>query len=91
MGGVALDIKGLSIGYTGKSGSTVVADGIDATLLKGELVALIGRNGAGKSTTLKTISGIMRPKTGSIDFQGQDITRVLAHKIVAEGCWDTDP
>ncbi len=59
--------------------------GISLDVDEGEIVTLIGANGAGKSTTLKTISGIMRPKTGGIEFQGQDITRVPAHKIVKMG------
>lgn len=59
--------------------------GISLDVDEGEIVTLIGANGAGKSTTLKTISGIMRPKTGSIEFQGQDITKVPAHKIVKMG------
>ncbi len=52
---------------------------------QGETVALIGANGAGKSTILKTISGILRPKTGSITFMDQDITKLEAHKIVSRG------
>ncbi len=59
--------------------------GISLDVDEGEIVTLIGANGAGKSTTLKTISGIMRPKTGGIEFQGQDITRVPAHQIVKMG------
>lgn len=59
--------------------------GISLDVDEGEIVTLIGANGAGKSTTLKTISGIMRPKTGSIEFEGQDITKVPAHKIVKMG------
>lgn len=51
----------------------------------GEVVALIGANGAGKSTVLKTISGLLRTKTGSITFDGQDITKTDAHKIVDKG------
>ena len=50
-----------------------------------EIVALIGANGAGKSTTLKTISGLLRSKTGSITFQGEDIAHTLADKLVAKG------
>lgn len=50
-----------------------------------EIVALIGANGAGKSTTLKTISGLLRSKTGSIKFEGQDITHTPADKLVAHG------
>ena len=52
---------------------------------EGETVALIGANGAGKSTTLKTISGLMHPKNGSIHFLDQDITRTEAHKLVGLG------
>jgi branched-chain amino acid transport system ATP-binding protein len=50
-----------------------------------EVVALIGANGAGKSTVLKTISGLLRPKTGSVVFDGRDITKTEAHKIVRAG------
>ena len=50
-----------------------------------EIVALIGANGAGKSTTLKTVSGLLRSKTGSIKFQGEDIAPPPADKLVAKG------
>lgn len=52
---------------------------------QGSIVTLIGANGAGKSTTLKTVSGITRPKSGSITFKNEDITRVLPEKIVGRG------
>lgn len=52
---------------------------------RGSIVTLIGANGAGKSTTLKTVSGITRPKSGSIIFKDEDITRVLPEKIVGRG------
>lgn len=52
---------------------------------EGEIVTLIGANGAGKSTTLKTISGLLRSKTGSIVFEGQDIGGAAPHKLVAHG------
>ena len=51
----------------------------------GEVVALIGANGAGKSTTLKTVSGLLPSRTGSISFLGQNIDKVPAHKRVAMG------
>ncbi|MDO4567127.1 MAG: ABC transporter ATP-binding protein [Oscillospiraceae bacterium] len=51
----------------------------------GEIVTLIGANGAGKSTVLKTVSGIMHSKTGSINFSGEDISRTEPHKIVEKG------
>lgn len=50
-----------------------------------EIVALIGANGAGKSTTLKTVSGLLRSKTGSIKFQGEDIAHTAGDKLVAKG------
>ena len=59
--------------------------GVSLEVNEGEIVTLIGANGAGKSTTLKTISGLMRPKTGSIEFEGQDITKGPAHQIVKLG------
>lgn len=52
---------------------------------QGSIVTLIGANGAGKSTTLKTISGLTRPKSGSITFKEADITRILPEKIVGRG------
>ncbi|HWR59781.1 MAG TPA: ATP-binding cassette domain-containing protein, partial [Thermodesulfovibrionales bacterium] len=59
--------------------------GIDIEVGEGEIVCLIGSNGAGKSTTLMTISGILRPRTGHIHFEGQDIGSLSAHKIVGLG------
>ncbi len=59
--------------------------GLSFEVRPGEIVALIGANGAGKSTVLKTISGLIRPKTGSIVFDGRDITKTEAHKIVQAG------
>ncbi len=52
---------------------------------EGEVVTLIGANGAGKSTTLKTISGMLRTKTGSIEFMGENINHAEAHKLVYKG------
>ena len=48
----------------------------------GEIVALIGANGAGKSTTLKTVSGMLRSKTGSIEFMDENISHTESHKLV---------
>lgn len=59
--------------------------GISLEVDEGEIVTLIGANGAGKSTTLRTISGLLKPKTGGIVFQGQDIAGVPAHEIVKRG------
>lgn len=52
---------------------------------EGEIVTLIGANGAGKSTTLKTVSGMLRTKTGSIEFMGENISHTEAHKLVYKG------
>ena len=52
---------------------------------EGEIVSLIGANGAGKSTILKTISGLLRSKTGHINFKGEDIGKVEAYKLVSKG------
>ena len=59
--------------------------GISLEVKEGEIVTLIGANGAGKSTTLRTISGLLKPKTGSITFLGQDVAGVRAHEIVKKG------
>jgi branched-chain amino acid transport system ATP-binding protein len=59
--------------------------GISLTVDEGEIVTLIGANGAGKSTTLKTISGLLRPRQGAVRFNGQDLRAVPAHKIVDQG------
>lgn len=59
--------------------------GISLNVPDGEIVALIGSNGAGKSTTLRTISGLMKPKTGRIIYEDRDISGMPAHKIVGLG------
>ena len=59
--------------------------GISIQVKSGEVVALIGANGAGKTTTLKAISGLLRPSEGSIQFEGQDITKISADHIVKLG------
>ncbi len=59
--------------------------GVSVNIDKGEIVTLIGANGAGKSTTLKTISGLLRPRQGRIELEGEDLTRYRPHQIVAKG------
>ena len=59
--------------------------GVSLNIDKGEIVTLIGANGAGKSTTLRTTSGLLRPRQGSIRLDGEDLTRHLPHEIVAKG------
>jgi branched-chain amino acid transport system ATP-binding protein len=59
--------------------------GVSLTVNKGEIVTLIGANGAGKSTTLKTISGIVRPRHGKVTLNGEDLAQFPAHDIVKQG------
>ncbi|MGQ9554134.1 MAG: ABC transporter ATP-binding protein [Anaerolineae bacterium] len=59
--------------------------GVSLNVQKGEIVTLIGANGAGKSTTLNTISGILKPRQGRVLLDGEDITQLPAHKVVARG------
>lgn len=59
--------------------------GVSFEVNKGEIVALIGANGAGKTTILHTVSGLIKPKTGNIVYNGDDITKIPAHKIVTMG------
>ena len=59
--------------------------GISFDVEQGQIVTLIGANGAGKSTTLRAISGLVKPASGSINFMGRDITSMNAQKIVTEG------
>jgi branched-chain amino acid transport system ATP-binding protein len=66
-------------------GAVQALRGISLHVDRAEIVTLIGTNGAGKSTTLRTVSGLIRSKKGKITFKGQDITRVAPHKIVAMG------
>ncbi|UCD32804.1 MAG: ABC transporter ATP-binding protein [Desulfobacterales bacterium] len=58
---------------------------VSLNIEKGEIVTLIGANGAGKSTTLKTISGLLRPRQGAIRLEGEDLTALLPHQIVTKG------
>jgi branched-chain amino acid transport system ATP-binding protein len=58
---------------------------LSLTVEKGEIVTLIGGNGAGKSTTLNTMSGLLKPRQGSIQFEGEELTRCRPHEIVMKG------
>ena len=76
-----LELQDVEVAY----GNIRAIKGISLTVSHGELVTLIGANGAGKSTTLKTISGLLRPKAGSLRYQDQMLDRLPPHKIVALG------
>jgi branched-chain amino acid transport system ATP-binding protein len=66
-------------------GAIEALKGISLTVEEGEVVTLIGSNGAGKSTTLRSISGLTAPRAGSVSFDGEEITRAPAQEIVARG------
>ena len=66
-------------------GSIHAVKGVSFEVNEGEVVTLIGANGAGKSTILNTVSGLLHPKSGSILFNGKDLHGIPAHKIVKQG------
>jgi branched-chain amino acid transport system ATP-binding protein len=72
-----LDIRGLEVAY----GAVQVLFGVDMEVNAGEIVAIIGPNGAGKSTVIKAVIGLQPARGGSINFDGQDITHLPAHRI----------
>lgn len=76
-----LQLDGVEVFY----GKIQALRGVSLTVNQGELVALIGSNGAGKSTTLQTISGLQRPTSGTITYKGQPISRTQPHEIVRMG------
>ena len=76
-----LELKNVHAYY----GAIHALKGVSMSVGDGEIVTLLGANGAGKSTTLKTISGLLRPRKGSIDFAGDDLTRRNATQIVKAG------
>ena len=76
-----LEIKDLVVSY----GGIEAVKGIDLTVEQGKIVTLIGSNGAGKSTTLKTIAGLVKPKSGSITFQGEPLLGKSTDQIVSRG------
>ena len=76
-----LEIRDLHVSY----GAINAVQGVSFSMEKGEIVALIGSNGAGKSTILRTISGLEHAKSGSILFQGTELTKMKPHKVVEQG------
>ena len=79
--GTMLKIDDINVYY----GAIHAIKGISLEVNEGEIVTLIGANGAGKSTTLRTISGLLKPKTGTMTFEGKNIAGVPAHNIVKAG------
>lgn len=76
-----LEVKDLQVAY----GNILAVKGISMEVNEGEIVTLIGSNGAGKSTTLRTISGLLHPRAGSVSFNGERIDKVEGHLLVAKG------
>ena len=76
-----LEVKDLNVFY----GNIHAIKGVSLHVNQGEIVSLIGANGAGKTTILQTISGLIRAKSGQILFEGEDITSLRAHKICKKG------
>lgn len=79
--GTMLTINDINVFY----GAIHAIKGVSLEVNEGEIVTLIGANGAGKSTILRTISGLLKPKIGSIQFEGQEIAGMPAHEIVKTG------
>jgi branched-chain amino acid transport system ATP-binding protein len=76
-----LEVRGLKVSYGGIN----AVKGIDLQIREGELVALIGANGAGKSTTLRALAGLERPVGGAIHYQGHSISHQPTHQLVRKG------
>ena len=79
--GTMLTVNDINVFY----GAIHAIKGVSLEVNEGEIVTLIGASGAGKSTILRTISGLLKPKTGSIQFEGQEIAGMPAHEIVKTG------
>ena len=79
--GFLLEVKSLSVFY----GGIQALKGISFGIKKGEIVTLIGANGAGKSTTLRTLSGLLKPKEGEILLEGQSLKNTPPHEVVKKG------
>ena len=76
-----LAVQDLRVSY----GRVEAVRGVSFTAAQGSLVTLVGANGAGKSSVINAVSGMLRPAGGRITFEGQDVTRTPAHKLVARG------
>ncbi len=76
-----LEIKDINVYY----GGIHALKGVSVEVKQGQVVTLIGSNGAGKSTTLRSIVGLVKPRSGSVKFEGEELTRLAAHKIIRRG------
>jgi len=76
-----LEVNNINCAYD----SALVIHDVSLEVREGELVSIVGANGAGKSTIMRTIAGLMHPISGTIRFKGKDISRLPAHTIIREG------
>ncbi len=76
-----LEVRGLEVAY----GGIRAVKGLDLEVREGELVTLLGANGAGKTTTLKALAGLLRPASGTIHYNGRDVTGMPAYELVRLG------
>jgi branched-chain amino acid transport system ATP-binding protein len=76
-----LELRGVHTYY----GKIHALHGVDLVVNRGEIVTLLGSNGAGKTTSLKTISGLLHPRKGQVIFEGKDISQTPAHELVTQG------
>lgn len=76
-----LEVRDLTVAY----GNIIAVKNLNIDVHEGEIVTLIGSNGAGKSTTLRTISGLLKAKTGSVSFLGERVDALEGHEVVAKG------
>ena len=82
-----LEVEGIDTFY----GETQALYGVSLSVGRGEVLALLGANGAGKTTAIRSILGLTRPRRGTIRFDGRDITRTATHEIARGGiCWVPD-
>jgi len=76
-----LDVRDLDFAY----GDVQVLRGVSLSVNAGEIVTLVGSNGAGKTTTLRNISRLVRPRSGTLVFDGHDLARLASHQVVELG------
>jgi branched-chain amino acid transport system ATP-binding protein len=81
MSGAMLEVSDLTVNY----GVITALSGISFSIRRGDIVTLIGANGAGKSTTLRALSGLLKPRSGSIRFDGREVAGTPAHQLVKLG------
>ncbi|MAP81365.1 MAG: ABC transporter ATP-binding protein [Aequorivita sp.] len=81
---IILEAQNLSVGYTSKDGSSTIAKDINFSILKGELVGMVGANGIGKSTLLRTLTGMQKALSGSIFLKNKDLTEYSSFQLATQ-------